>query len=100
MSKGDKKMYPALTVEEIEDWMEHIPVFAVTDTNGAGVVLKPDESTSGEYSLDASSRVKVADFDDSLFHSPSYHDGSLLFFSKSSSGQRHPDSVDECKFEH
>jgi hypothetical protein len=29
--------------------MEHIPVFAVTDSNGAGVVLKPDDSTSVFY---------------------------------------------------
>lgn len=29
--------------------MEHVPVFAVTDSNGAGVVLKPDDSTSGEH---------------------------------------------------
>jgi hypothetical protein len=42
-------MYPAMTQEEIEDWMEHIPVFAVTDANGAGVILKPDESTSVFY---------------------------------------------------
>lgn len=42
-------MYPAMTQEEIEDWMEHIPVFAVTDANGAGVVLKPDESSSVFY---------------------------------------------------
>lgn len=38
-----------MTQEEIEDWMEHIPVFAVTDANGAGVVLKPDEDTSVFY---------------------------------------------------
>ena len=38
-----------MTVEEIEDWMEHIPVFAVTDSNGAGVVLKPDDTTSVFY---------------------------------------------------
>lgn len=42
-------MYPPMTQEEIEDWMEHIPVFAVTDSNGAGVVLKPDDSTSVFY---------------------------------------------------
>jgi len=50
-SSDEKKLYPALSVEEIEDWMEHIPVFAVTDTNGAGVVLKPDDSTSGKLSF-------------------------------------------------
>ena len=38
-----------MTVQEIEDWMEHIPVFAVTDSNGAGVVLKPDDTTSVFY---------------------------------------------------
>jgi len=46
---GEKKMYPAMTQEEIEDWMEHIPVFAVTDANGAGVVMKPDDDTSVFY---------------------------------------------------
>lgn len=45
----EKKMYPPMTQEEIEDWMEHIPVFAVTDSNGAGVVLKPDDSSSVFY---------------------------------------------------
>ena len=49
VSSGEKKLYPALSPEEIEDWMEHIPVFAVTDSNGAGVVLKPDDSTSVFY---------------------------------------------------
>eukprot|EP00980_Cylindrotheca_fusiformis_P030702 scaffold25278_cov132-Cylindrotheca_fusiformis.AAC.3 len=49
VSGGDRKTYPAMSQEEIEDWMEHIPVFAVTDSNGAGVVLKPDESTSVFY---------------------------------------------------
>ena len=46
---GDKKMYDAMTQEEVEDWLEHIPVFAVTDSNGAGVVLKPDDDTSVFY---------------------------------------------------
>ena len=41
--------YPPMTQEEIEDWMEHIPVFAVTDSNGAGVVLKPDDDSSVFY---------------------------------------------------
>lgn len=48
-SNNEKKLYPPMTVEEIEDWMEHIPVFAVTDSNGAGVVLKPDDTTSVFY---------------------------------------------------
>jgi len=48
-AQGEKKMYPAMTEEEIEDWMEHIPVFAVTDGNGAGVVMKPDEDSSVFY---------------------------------------------------
>ena len=42
-------MYDAMTQEEVEDWLEHIPVFAVTDSNGAGVVLKPDDDTSVFY---------------------------------------------------
>jgi hypothetical protein len=46
---GEKKMFPAMTEAEIEDWMEHIPVFAVTDSNGAGVVLKPDDTSSVFY---------------------------------------------------
>lgn len=46
---ADKKMYPPLTTEEIEEWLSHIPVYAVTDSNGAGVVLKPDNDTSVFY---------------------------------------------------
>lgn len=46
---GGKKMYPAMNQQEVEDWLEHIPVFAVTDSNGAGVVLKPDDDTSVFY---------------------------------------------------
>lgn len=42
-------MYPAMTKEEIEEWLEHIPVFAVTDSNGAGVVLRPENDTSVFY---------------------------------------------------
>lgn len=38
-----------MTPKEVEDWLEHIPVFAVTDSNGAGVVLKPDDDTSVFY---------------------------------------------------
>lgn len=49
VEQAGKQMFPAMTQEEIEDWMEHIPVFAVTDMNGAGVVLKPDESSSVFY---------------------------------------------------
>ncbi|KAL7542378.1 hypothetical protein ACHAXR_012639 [Thalassiosira sp. AJA248-18] len=41
--------FPALSQEEIEEWLGHIPVFAVTDSNGAGVVLKPDNETSVMY---------------------------------------------------
>jgi Tic22-like family len=46
---GDKKLYPAMSQEEVEDWLEHIPVFAVTDSAGSGVVLKPDNDTSVFY---------------------------------------------------
>lgn len=42
-------MYPAMSEEEVEEWLAHIPVFAVTDSNGAGVVLKPDNETSVFY---------------------------------------------------
>lgn len=38
-----------MSKEEIEDWLEHIPVYAVTDSNGAGVVLKPENDTSVFY---------------------------------------------------
>lgn len=41
--------YPPMTQKEIEEWMEHIPVFAVTDSNGAGVVLRPENDTSVFY---------------------------------------------------
>lgn len=45
----DKKTYPAMTQQEIEEWLEHIPVYAVTDSKGAGVVLKPENDTSVFY---------------------------------------------------
>lgn len=38
-----------MTEEEVEEWLGHIPVFAVTDSNGAGVVLKPDGEQSVFY---------------------------------------------------
>lgn len=38
-----------MTKQEIEEWMEHIPVYAVTDQNGAGVVLKPENDSSVFY---------------------------------------------------
>ncbi|KAL7571408.1 hypothetical protein ACA910_007713 [Epithemia clementina (nom. ined.)] len=46
---GSPKKYPAMTKEDIEEWLEHIPVFAVTDSNGAGVVLRPENDTSVFY---------------------------------------------------
>ena len=46
---GGRKTYPPMTQEEVEDWLEHIPVYAVTDSNGAGVVLKPDDDSSVFY---------------------------------------------------
>jgi hypothetical protein len=45
----ETKKYAAMTQEEIEEWLEHVPVFAVTDSNGAGVVLKPENDTSVFY---------------------------------------------------
>uniref|UniRef100_A0A7S3LAY4 Tic22-like family protein n=1 Tax=Amphora coffeiformis TaxID=265554 RepID=A0A7S3LAY4_9STRA len=48
-SDEGKTMYPAMTKEEIEEWLEHVPVFAVTDSNGAGVVLRPENDTSVFY---------------------------------------------------
>jgi hypothetical protein len=38
-----------MSKEEIEEWLEHIPVFAVTDSNGAGVLLRPENETSVFY---------------------------------------------------
>jgi hypothetical protein len=38
-----------MTKDEIEEWLEHIPIFAVTDSKGAGVVLKPENDTSVFY---------------------------------------------------
>lgn len=35
--------------DEVEDWLDHIPVFAVTDSEGQGVVLRPDDDTSVFY---------------------------------------------------
>jgi len=42
-------MYPAMSTEEVEDWLAHIPVFAVTDSKGSGVILRPDNATSVFY---------------------------------------------------
>lgn len=49
VTSAEKKMYPAMSNEEVEEWLTHIPVYAVTDSNGAGVVLKPDNQTSVFY---------------------------------------------------
>ena len=38
-----------MSKEEVESWFEHIPVFAVTDQDGQGVVLRPDDDTSVFY---------------------------------------------------
>lgn len=48
-SAGGEGKYPAMTQAEIEEWLEHVPVFAVTDSNGAGVVLRPENDTSVFY---------------------------------------------------
>jgi hypothetical protein len=42
-------MYPAMSKQEVEEWLDHVPVFAVTDDKGQGVVLRPDENTSVFY---------------------------------------------------
>jgi hypothetical protein len=44
-----KQKYPAMTKTEVEEWLEHIPVYAVTDSKGAGVVLKPENDSSVFY---------------------------------------------------
>ncbi|GAX18046.1 hypothetical protein FisN_25Hh020 [Fistulifera solaris] len=46
---GGQSTYPPMSQQEIEEWMEHIPVFAVTDQTGAGVVLKPENDSSVFY---------------------------------------------------
>ena len=46
---GTGEKYPAMSEEEIEEWLSHIPVFAVTDSKGQGVVLRPDNDTSVFY---------------------------------------------------
>mmetsp|Transcript_20567 Transcript_20567/g.28634 ORF Transcript_20567/g.28634 Transcript_20567/m.28634 type:complete len:159 (-) Transcript_20567:66-542(-) len=46
---AEAKKFPALSQEEVEEWLEQVPVFAVTDANGAGVVLKPDNDSSVFY---------------------------------------------------
>jgi len=45
----DREKFPPMSREEIEEWLSHIPIFAVTDSNGAGVVLRPDNDTSVFY---------------------------------------------------
>jgi len=47
--RNEIEKYPPLEREEIEEWLSHIPVYAVTDANGSGVVLKPDNETSVFY---------------------------------------------------
>lgn len=49
LKAGSGETFPAMTQEEVEEWLGHIPVFAVTDSNGAGVVLKPDNTSSVMY---------------------------------------------------
>lgn len=44
-----EKKFPAMSTTEVEEWLEHIPVFAVTDSKGAGVVLRPENDTSVFY---------------------------------------------------
>jgi len=46
---SDQKLYPAMTHEEIEEWLGHIPVFTVTDKKGMVVVMRPDNNTSISY---------------------------------------------------
>ena len=41
--------FPAMSQEEVEEWLAHIPVYAVTDSNGSGVVLKPDADSNVFY---------------------------------------------------
>lgn len=48
-SSDSKTTYPPMSQQEIEEWLEHVPVFAVTDSNGAGVVLRPENDTSVFY---------------------------------------------------
>jgi len=49
VKETERQQYPAMTQDEIEEWLAHIPVYAVTDSNGAGVVLKPDSDTNVFY---------------------------------------------------
>mmetsp|Transcript_26661 Transcript_26661/g.30779 ORF Transcript_26661/g.30779 Transcript_26661/m.30779 type:complete len:353 (+) Transcript_26661:106-1164(+) len=42
---AERPKYPAMSSEEIEDWLAHIPVFAVTDKEGQGVVLKSNATS-------------------------------------------------------
>lgn len=44
-TENERPKYPPMTVEEIEDWLAHIPVFAVTDKEGQGVVLKSNNTS-------------------------------------------------------
>lgn len=48
-TSNDMPKYPPMSQTEVEEWLDHIPVFAVTDSKGQGVVLKPDENTSVFY---------------------------------------------------
>jgi len=46
---GAMPTYPAMSKDEVEAWLDHVPVFAVTDGKGQGVVLRPDNDTSVFY---------------------------------------------------
>jgi len=48
-SKINQKMYPAMSKEEVKKWLSHIPVYAVTDENGTGVVFRPENRTDVFY---------------------------------------------------
>lgn len=49
VTKETMEKFPAMTQDEVEEWLAHIPVFAVTDSKGNGIVLKPDDTSSVFY---------------------------------------------------
>jgi len=43
----ESQTYPAMTQAEVEAALQHIPIFAVTNADGNGIVLRPQDESSG-----------------------------------------------------
>eukprot|EP00549_Striatella_unipunctata_P023173 CAMPEP_0118708838 /NCGR_PEP_ID=MMETSP0800-20121206/22196_1 /TAXON_ID=210618 ORGANISM="Striatella unipunctata, Strain CCMP2910" /NCGR_SAMPLE_ID=MMETSP0800 /ASSEMBLY_ACC=CAM_ASM_000638 /LENGTH=340 /DNA_ID=CAMNT_0006612249 /DNA_START=17 /DNA_END=1039 /DNA_ORIENTATION=+ len=46
---GQLEKFPAMSRDEVEEWLRHIPVFTITDPAGKGIVLSPENETPVSY---------------------------------------------------